>query len=54
MPLAPNVIAVILDLLFFALALPLALEQVPMQFLYGYRTARHTKNEERWQAATAA
>ena len=54
MPLAPNVIAVILDLLFFALVLPLALKQVPMQYLYGYRTARSTKNEKRWYAANAA
>ena len=54
MPLAPNVIAVILDLLFFALALPLALKQVPMQYLYGYRTARSTKNEKCWYAANAA
>ena len=54
MPLAPNVIAVLLNLLFFALALPLALKQVPMQYLYGYRTSRSTKNEKCWYAANAA
>ena len=54
MPLAPNVIAVLLNLLFFALALPLAMKQVPMQYLYGYRTAGSTKNEKCWYAANAA
>lgn len=54
MPLAPNVVAVLLHLLFFALALPLALKQVPIQYLYGYRTTKSTANEKNWYAANAA
>lgn len=54
MPLAPNVIAVLLNLLFFALALPLALKSVPMQYVYGYRTAESTRDEKRWYASNAA
>lgn len=54
MPLAPNVIAVILNLLLFAVALPLALRMVPINYLFGYRTAASTADEKAWYAANAA
>ena len=54
MPLAPNVIVVLLHLLFFALALPLALKGVPMQNLYGYRTAGSMRSDRCWYVSNAA
>ena len=54
MPLAPNVIAVILNLLLLALTLPLAFRMVPINYLFGYRTSGSTADEKSWYAANAA
>lgn len=54
MPVVADIVAVVTNALFFALALPLALRLVPINYFYGYRTAKSTSDEKAWYAMNAA
>lgn len=54
MSVTADAVAVALNALILVLALPLAMRLVPINYFYGYRTARSTANEEAWYALNAA
>lgn len=54
MPLVADAVAVIVNLVLLACALPLAMRLVPLQNLFGFRTKASTASEKAWYTLNAA